>query len=95
MMKCVNATETITVEFYGVARLRAGRAEVAVTAATIEEALRAVERDCPGLKGLMTSDCRLSSQYLLSMDGEEFVTDLRHKVHAGSRVLLLSADAGG
>jgi len=94
-MNCVNATQTITVEFYGVARLRAGRAEVAVTAHTIVEALRALERDCPGLKGLTTSDSRLSSQYLLSLNGEEFVTDHRQSLRLGSRLLLLSADAGG
>ena len=95
MMKGMKAAEIVTVEFYGVPRQRAGRAELPVAAGTVAEVLHAVERDCPGMKGLMTAAGGLSPQYLISLDGEEFVTDFHRTLLSGSRVLVLSADAGG
>jgi molybdopterin converting factor small subunit len=85
----------VTVEFYGIPRQRAGRAELAVAARTVGELLEAVERDCPGLAGLRRPDGRLAAHYLLSIDGRQFVTDVRQELRPGDRVLLLSADAGG
>ena len=84
----------VTVEFYGIPRQRAGRAELAVPAGTVADLLAAVERACPGLAGL-ARDGRVSPHYLLSLDGRRFLTDLRQGVEPGERVLLLSADAGG
>jgi hypothetical protein len=95
MMNPVKAPQEITVEFYGVPRQRAGCAEITVPPGGVAEVLLAVESQCPGLKGLTTRDGRLSPQYLVSLDGEEFVTDLRRLLKPGSRLLLLSADAGG
>jgi sulfur-carrier protein len=85
----------VTVEFYGVPRMRAGRPEITVAAATAGEALAAVAETCPGLAGLCRPDGRLAPQYLLSLDGERFVTDLAESLRPGDRLLLLSADAGG
>jgi hypothetical protein len=85
----------VTVEFFGVPRLRAGRAELAVTAATAGEALAAIAAACPALAGIQGADGRLASPYLLSLDGERFVTDLAQPLLPGERLLLLSADAGG
>jgi molybdopterin converting factor small subunit len=84
----------VTVEFFGVPRARAGRAELAVEAATAAEALAAVEHACPGLKGLLREG-RLAPHYLLSVNGERFVTRLDEPLGPGTRLLLLSADAGG
>jgi hypothetical protein len=85
----------VTVEFYGVPRQRAGRAEMPIMAGTVAELLAVVERDCPGLAGLRRSDGRLAAHYLLSIDGRQFVTDMGQVLRPGDRVLLLSADAGG
>jgi molybdopterin converting factor small subunit len=85
----------VTVEFFGVPRQRAGRAELAVEAASVAELLAAVECACPGLKGLVRPDGRLAPHYLLSVGGQRFVTDTREALPAGTRLLLLSADAGG
>jgi molybdopterin converting factor small subunit len=85
----------VTVEFYGVPRQHAGRAELEVAARTVGELLEAVERACPGLAGLRRADGRLAAHYLLSIDGRQFVSDVRQEVRPGDRVLLLSADAGG
>jgi molybdopterin converting factor small subunit len=84
----------VTVELFGVPRLRAGRAELRVRAGTVAEALAALERECPGLAGLVCEG-RLNPQYLLSVDGYCFVGDLDQGVDSGDRLLLLSADAGG
>jgi hypothetical protein len=46
----------VTVELYGVPRLRAGRAEVRVLPGTVAEVLAEVERACPGLAGLRGPD---------------------------------------
>ena len=94
-MNGVKTAEAVTVEFYGVGRLRAGCAEITVPAGAIAEVLHAVERDCPGMKGLMTAAGGPSPQYLVSLDGEEFVTDFQRTLRSGCRVLVLSADAGG
>jgi hypothetical protein len=85
----------VTVEFYGVPRRRAGRAELTVDAVTAAAALARVAAACPDLGPLVTPDGRLARQYLLSVDGERFVADLAELLPAGTRLLLLSADAGG
>jgi molybdopterin converting factor small subunit len=89
------STDLVTVEFYGVPRQRAGRAELAVAARSVAELLAAVERACPGLVGLRRSDGQLAGHYLLSIDGRQFTSDLEQELQPGDRVLLLSADAGG
>ena len=86
---------SVIVEFFGVPRLRAGCAEMAVCASTVSEMLAAVELACPGLKGVRRHDGRAAPQYLLSLDGRAFLTDPEQRLHPGDRVLLLSADAGG
>jgi hypothetical protein len=85
----------VTVEFFGLPRARAGRAELTVAAATAGEALTAIAAVCPTLADLHRPDGRLAPQYLLSLDGERFVTDLAESLPPGTRLLLLSADAGG
>ena len=90
----MGAGEQVTVEFYGVPRLLAGRAELTVPPGPLGEVLAAVERACPRLQGLV-QEGRLAPQYLLSLDGREFVTELSRELAPGTRLLLLSADAGG
>ena len=85
----------ITVEFYGIPRQRAGRAELCLQANTVADLLESVKRACPGLADLVGRDGKLAPHYLLSIDGSNFVTDTRQKLAPGIRLLLLSADAGG
>ena len=89
------AEDAVTVELYGIPRLRAGRAEVRAPAGTVAELLAVLERECPGLAGLRLPDGRAAKQYLLSLDGRLFLTDPDQQLAPGDRVLLLSADAGG
>ena len=85
----------VTVEFYGIPRQRAGRAELVLPAGTVAETLAAVRRACPGLANLMQEDGRLAPHYLLSINGHRFVTDVQQPLRSGDRLLLLSADVGG
>jgi molybdopterin converting factor small subunit len=84
----------ITVEFYGVPRHRAGRPELTVHADTPRAALAAVAAACPGLADALT-DGELAKHYLLSLNGDRFLTDLDAELASGTVLLLLSADAGG
>jgi hypothetical protein len=86
---------TVTIEFYGIPRARAGRKDLVVSAATAADALAEATRQCPDLVGLLRPDGRLLPHYVLSLDGQAFVTDLGRALRPGDRLLLLSADAGG
>jgi hypothetical protein len=92
---CVDPRRFVTIEFFGIPRQRAGRADLALPASTVAELLQRLEHCCPGLTSLRQPDGRLSPHYLLSLDGERFVTDPQHELRPGDRLLLLSADAGG
>jgi molybdopterin converting factor small subunit len=83
----------VRVEFYGLARLRAGRAELAAEAGTVREALAAAQAACPGLHALR--DNRVSPEFLVSLGGTRFTTNLDEPLADGAAVLILGADAGG
>lgn len=89
------AADSVLVEFFGVPRSRAGQATLHVAPGTVGEVLSAVERACPRLAGLVQADGRLAPQYLLSIGGRSFITDLTQRLGAGEELLLLSADIGG
>jgi molybdopterin converting factor small subunit len=86
---------TVTVEFFGVPRQRAGRAELVVPAGTIAEVLAAIGQSCPALTDLVQASGRLAPHYALSLNGQRFLRDLGLRLTSGDRLLLLSADAGG
>jgi len=90
----VDGAGIVTVEFFGIPRQRAGRAELQVAAGTVADLLAAVVQACPGLAGVVR-DGRLGPHYLLSLDGRQFVSDPATVLRPGERLLLLSADAGG
>ncbi len=83
----------VRVEFYGLARLRAGRAELPVEAATVGAALVAADAACPGLRVLR--DTGLSPEYLVSVGGRRFTADLTESLTGGEPLLVFGADAGG
>lgn len=85
---------TIIVEFFGVPRMRAGRADLRVSARTIAEALAVVAHECPGLSDLV-QEGRLAKPYLLSINGRRFQANLDQALSNNDQLLLLSADAGG
>jgi hypothetical protein len=89
------ANAPVTVEFLGMPRLRAGCGSTAVRGATLSEVLAALEASFVQLRGLRRRDGGPSSHYLVSLDGRRFLSDPHERLEPGSRLLLLSADAGG
>ena len=85
----------VTVEFFGMARHRAGRTELRADGRNVADVLRTVMANCPRLAGLVTPSGELSRQFLVSLNGERFVDDPTEPIPAGCRVLVLGADAGG
>ena len=85
----------VTVELYGVPRLRAGTGRVSVDAATLAGALGALADACPGLAGGVVSGGRVGDAYRLSLNGDRFVSDPETPLAPGDVLLLISADAGG
>jgi hypothetical protein len=68
---------------------------LAVAAGSLAEVLVAVEQQCPHLTDLRRTNGAFSPHYRVSLDGQRFLTDVEEILPAGSRVLILSADAGG
>jgi molybdopterin-guanine dinucleotide biosynthesis protein A/molybdopterin converting factor small subunit len=89
------AGPSVTVEFYDVARLRAGVASIEVEAATVGEALREAAARIPALVPEVIREGRLVEHWRANVDGESFVDDPATPLRPESSVLLLSAQAGG
>jgi sulfur-carrier protein len=83
----------VRVECYGLARLRAGRKEFVVDAATVGDVLATADAKCVELRALC--DGRIAAMYLVSVNGEQFTTDTRRELRDGDAVLIFGADAGG
>jgi sulfur-carrier protein len=85
----------ITIELYGIPRLRAGTGRVGVAAATVAEALAGLAAAAPGLAGSVLAGGRVPPEYRLSLNGDRFISDPGTPLADGDVLLLLSADAGG
>src|SRR5437868_6273151 len=89
-----HAKPSLTVEFYGIPRERAGRTELTAPAGTLAEILSFVQVHCPRLHDLLLPESTLSPQYRVSLDGARFLTDLHEELPRNSHLLILSADPG-
>ena len=83
----------VVVEFYGLARLRAGRAELRCDAATVGAALAAADAACPALHS--RGEAAISPEYRVSVGGRHFTENLMEPLGDGEALILLGADAGG
>ncbi len=90
---------TIQVEFFGIARSRAGTSHAAVLpdreSATVQEILEALAQQFPDWATACLDAGRLRDGFIVSADGEQFVRDPRTVIFCHQSVLILSADAGG
>jgi hypothetical protein len=87
-------TPLVYVEFYGMARERAGAATYEVHARSLHEVVRAVESAFPRLDGLWASFLSGASPFRLSLDGQIFLS-ADQELLSGTKLLILGADAGG
>jgi len=89
----------ITVEFYGIARQRAGTAhatvEVDANRTRLGDVLMALAARFPELSATCFDGDRLRAGYIANIDGKRFLTDSEAPVCSGESLLILSADAGG
>jgi molybdopterin converting factor small subunit len=85
----------ITIELFGVPRLRAGRDAIAVEATSLGEALCALVAACPALEPGVVHCGRLSPFYLVAKNGLHITADPATPLAAGDALVLLSAEAGG
>ena len=80
----------IHVEFFGVARQRAGVAGFDVRAGRLSTVLSSIEAAFPALNGNLVG----SNVYRFSLNGERFL-DEDEELLPDSKLLVLSADSGG
>jgi molybdopterin converting factor small subunit len=85
----------ITIELFGVPRLRAGVASVQVEAGSVAAALRGLGRLCPALDGPVVAGGTLHPAYLACKNGTEFVSDPATTLADGDVLLVMAADVGG
>lgn len=85
----------ITVELYGIPRVRAGVPAVAVMGQRLGEVLIAIAERFPSLGDTCLTGDRLRPGYVANLNGQRFVTDPSTPLAAGDCVLIMSADAGG
>lgn len=85
----------ISVEFFGVARSRAGVASVTLDADCLQEVLVQLQDQLPSLAELCIDNGELASGWLLNINGAAFTRDLSTLVNDGDSVLLMPADVGG
>lgn len=85
----------VTVELYGVPRLRAGASRVEVPAGTLASILHELATLLPGLVPDIVHDGRLTEHALVAVDGREIVADPALPIADGTVLVLISAAAGG
>lgn len=88
-------SDSVTVEFYGIPRERAGCGEVTVAPGPLQTILEEVQRLCPRFTDLRTAHGGISPHYRVSLDGQRFLTDVAEFLPGASRLIVLSADMGG
>ena len=85
----------VTVEFFGIPRVRAGVAAVAIDAADTDGLLRWLATEYPEFGKTCLARGRLRPEYLLNINGRQFTREHDIPLHDGDTVLILSADVGG
>lgn len=86
---------SVTVEFFGMARRRAGIERLQIDAATLGEALDRLTERLPDRSGEFLCEGRLAAGYLASRNGLQFLSDRTAPLADGDSLLILSADVGG
>jgi molybdopterin converting factor small subunit len=85
----------IHIEFYGMARLRAGVAQTTAAGPRLGDVLADLGRRFPGLAETCFEHDHFKPGFLANLGGDRFVTDPDTRLNSGDSLLILSADAGG
>ncbi|MDX1944770.1 MAG: MoaD/ThiS family protein [Pirellulaceae bacterium] len=93
-----DAGMTIRVEFFGIARQRAGVAMASIELpadATLAGVFAELSARLPGFGDGCLRNGQLAPTLAANLGGERFVTDPSTPINPGDCLLILSADAGG
>jgi hypothetical protein len=85
----------VTIELYGIPRLRAGVASVTVRAASVREALVALGQQHPCLEGSIVCQGLPMPAYRVALNGDLAPLPNAQTLRDGDVLLLLATDAGG
>lgn len=85
----------MTIELYGVARIRARVHRVEIPAGTLGQAIAGLAAVCPALSGTVVIAGSIHPAFRLSLNGDRFVSDPATLLTDDDVLLLISADAGG
>jgi molybdopterin converting factor small subunit len=89
----------VRVEFFGIARQRAGTSQLALDLSGEEITFGAVLERLAGALPNFAGEClagdRLQPSLAANLDGRQFISDPAATIRDGQCLLILSADAGG
>ena len=89
---------TIRVEFFGIARQRAGKPYMTLPVpgpVSLETVLDHLAAQLPDFAAECLQGNRLLPRYVANLDGERFVCDPNTQLAENTCLLIMSADAGG
>jgi hypothetical protein len=82
-------------EFFGLARTRAGVSSVELEAESLRAATVQVERLYPDVSQMCFENGELRAGWVININGRSFVRDLDQLLEPNDCALLMSADVGG
>ena len=85
----------VTVELFGIPRLRAGVSETVAEGSTLGDILFELSQRFPALGETCISGRCLKAGFTANLRGEQFVSEPNTQLQEGDSILLLSVDAGG
>ncbi len=91
-------TKSISVEFYGTARLDAQLTRLTLehhADMTLHDLLRQVEERLPYVEGKILTESGLAPGLIANLDGNSFTSDLDQDLSRIASVLIMSIDVGG
>ena len=86
---------SVTIEFFGVPRQRAGTQRVEIEAGSLGEALTVLSERFEGMAEVCFEGERLRLGYVANLNGDRFISEPDTPLADGDALLILSADAGG
>jgi molybdopterin converting factor small subunit len=85
----------ITIELFGVPRLRARTGSVRLEATSLATALGRLGQACPALAGTVIAGESVHPAYRVCLNGDQFVSDPATPLADGDVLLVMAADVGG
>ena len=86
---------SIRIEFYGIARQRAGVEFFEVEGKTLGDVFDRLQAELPKFSAACLKDGKLRFGFLANVNGQTFSSKRETPLNDGDAVLFLSADAGG